>query len=129
MSIEKVNLLKSVVDHYRDYCEDMKFFDILNELQQGYSMKFAVGKLKIPYSRTRSYHIKLSEFHRLCNLQNNPDSIVNLDITYKDFKLLESMRIKTISRLRSLISDPLSTIDFSKKLLGNCRLALDEYDN
>lgn len=121
--------METLIDKYRNYCKDMKFFDILNELEQGYSMKFAAEKLKIPYSRTRLYHMKLSEFQRLCNLQNDPDSIVNLHITYRDFKLLESMRIKTISRLRSLISDPLSIVDFSKKLLGNCRLALDEYDN
>ena len=121
--------MKTLVDRYRDYCNQMKFFDVLHELESGYSMKFAADKLKIPYSRTRLYHTKLSEFHRLCNLQNDPDSIVNLDITYRDFKLLESMRIKTISRLRSLLSDPLSSVDFSKKLLGNCRLALDEYDN
>ena len=121
--------MDTVVDKYRNYCNDMKFFDILNKLQQGHSMKFIAKKLKIPYSRTRLYHIKLSEFQRLCNLQNNPDSIVNLDISYKDFKLLESMRIKTISRLRSLLADPLSKVDFSRKLLGNCALALEEYDN
>ena len=118
----------NVVDKYRRYCEDMKFFDILNELQQGYSMKFAAEKLNIPYSRTRLYSQKLSEYHRLCNLKNDPDSIVNLDISYKDFKLLESMRIKTISRLRSLLSDPLNRVDFSRKLLGNCSLALEEHD-
>lgn len=121
--------MKTVVDRYRDYCKDMKFFEILNLLQNGYSLKDCAAELNIPYSRTQVYSQKLSEFHRLCNLQNNPDSIVNLDITYKDFKLLESMRIKTISRLRSLLSDPLSSVDFSRKLLGNCRLALDEYDN
>lgn len=120
--------MKTVVDRYRDYCKDMKFFEILNLLQNGYSLKDCAAELNIPYSRTRLYSHKLSEYYRLCNLQNNPDSIVNLDITYKDFKMLESMRIKTMSRLRALISDPLSTIDFSKKLLGNCRLALDEYD-
>ena len=121
--------METLIDKYRNYCKDMKFFDILNELEQGYSMKFAAEKLKIPYSRTRLYHMKLSEFQRLCNLQNDPDSIVNLDISYKDFKMLESMRIKTISRLRSLLADPLSRIDFSKKLLSNCALALEEYDN
>ena len=121
--------METVVDKYRNYCKDMKFFDILDELEQGYSMKSAAEKLKIPYSRTRLYHMKLSEFHRLCNLQNNPDSIVNLNISYKDFRKLESMRIKTISRLRSLLADPLSRVDFSKKFLGNCALALEEYDN
>ena len=95
-------------------------------LQKGGSMRDASEVLGVPYARTRVYWTRISEYDRLCNLQNNPDSIVNLDITYKDFKLLESMRIKTISRLRSLISDPLSKVDFSKKLLGNCRLALDE---
>ena len=121
--------MKTVVDRYRDYCNDMKFFEILDLLQNGYSLKFCAESLNIPYSRTRMYSQKLSEFHRLCSLQNNPDSIVNLDINYKDFLKLESMRIKTISRLRSLLSDPLSRVDFSRKLLGNCRLALDEYDN
>ena len=121
--------MKTLVDQYRDYCNEMKFFDILHILQKGGSMRDASEVLGVPYARTRAYWTKISEYHRLCNLQNNPDSIVNLDITYKDFKLLESMRIKTISRLRSLISDPLSKVDFSKKLLGNCRLALDEYDN
>ena len=122
--------MKTLVDHYRDYCNEMKFFDILHMLQKGGSMRDASEVLGVPYyARTRVYWTRISEYDRLCNLQNNPDSIVNLDITYKDFKLLESMRIKTISRLRSLISDPLSKVDFSKKLLGNCRLALDEYDN
>ena len=121
--------LKTLVDHYRDYCNEMKYFDIMNILQKGGSMRDASEVLGVPYARTRAYWNKISEYHRLCNLQNNPDSIVNLDIAYKDFKLLESMRIKTISRLRALISDPLSTVHFSKKLLGNCRLALDEYDN
>lgn len=121
--------MKTVVDRYRDYCNDMKFFEILDLLQNGYSLKFCAKSLNIPYSRTRIYAQKLSEFHRLCSLQNNPDSIVNLDINYKDFLKLESMRIKTISRLRSLLSDPLSRVDFNRKLLGNCRLALDEYDN
>ena len=121
--------MKTVVDRYRDYCKDMKFFEILNLLQDGYSLKDCAAELNIPYSRTRMYSQKLSEFHRLCNMQNDPDSIVNLDISYKDFLKLESMRIKTISRLRSLLSNPLSEVDFSRKLLGNCRLALDEYDN
>lgn len=121
--------MKTLVDHYRDYCNEMKFFDILHILQKGGSMRDASEVLGVPYARTRAYWSKISEYHRLCNLQNNPDSIVNLDITYRDFKLLESLGIKTISRLRSLISDPLSKVDFSKKLLGNCRLALDEYDN
>lgn len=121
--------LKTLVDHYRDYCDEMKFFDIMHVVQKGGSMRDASEVLGVPYARTRAYWNKISEYHRLCKLQNDPNSIVNLDITYKDFKLLESMRIKTISRLRALISDPLSTVDFSKKLLGNCRLALDEYDN
>ena len=109
--------MKTLVDHYRDYCNEMKFFDILHMLQKGGSMRDTSEVLGVPYARTRVYWTRISEYDRLCNLQNNPDSIVNLDITYKDFKLLESMRIKT------------SKVDFSKKLLGNCRLALDEYDN
>lgn len=120
--------LKTLVDQYRDYCNEMKFFDIMHILQKGGSMRDASEVLGVPYARTRAYWNKISEYRRLCDLQNYPYSIVNLDIAYKDYKLLESMRIKTITRLRSLISDPLSTVDFSKKLLGNCRLALDEYD-
>lgn len=120
--------LKTLVDHYREYCYDMRFFEILNIVQSGESMRHASEILEVPYSRTKLYSERISEYHRLFNLQNNPDSIVNLDISYKDFKLLECMRIKTISRLRSLIADPLSRVDFSKKLIGNCRIALDEYD-
>lgn len=121
--------MKTLVDHYRDYCNEMKFFDILHILQKGGSMRDASEVLGVPYARTKAYWTKVSEYHRLCNLQNNPDSIVNLDIAYKDFRKLESMRIKTISRLRSLLADPLSRVDFSKKLLGDCALALEEYDN
>lgn len=121
--------MKTLVDHYRDYCNEMKFFDILHILQKGGSMRGASEVLGVPYARTRVYWTKVSEYHRLCNLQNNPDSIVNLDIAYKNFRKLESMRIKTISRLRSLLADPLSRVDFSKKILGDCSLALEEYDN
>lgn len=96
----------SLLDTTRSKCQDMQYDQVLEYLEQGYSIKFAAEQLGIPYSRALNYHKNLEFLDELREEGEDSQSIVHLDIRKSFYLELKSHDIKTVNQLYDALECP-----------------------
>lgn len=114
----------SLLDTTRSKCQDMQYDQVLEYLEQGYSIKFAAEQLGIPYSRALNYHKNLEFLDELKEEGEDSQSIVHLDIRKSFYLELRSYGIKTISDLYNALDHP-EDFDIEEILLNKINLLVN----
>lgn len=114
----------SLLINTRLKCQDMQYDQVLEYLEQGYSIKFAAEHLGIPYSRALKYHKNLYFLHQIETEGEDNESIVHLDINKSFYLELRSHDIQTISQLYDALECP-EDFDIEEILLNKIKLLVN----
>ena len=117
----------SLLEDTRLKCNDMQYYQILEYLEQGYSIKFAAEQLGVPYSRALKYHENLEFLNQLEEEGEDNESIVNLAIKKSLYLELKSHDIRTIRQLYDSFECP-EDFDVDEKLLNKIKLVINNIE-